>query len=120
MLVKKWQEIEEYDLGSILGKPELGIKVKKITNRGIMDKVNNYNFEIEHYVLDSGKSALISIPGINYMLAARYTLIQLFMFWQNKYDLVAAAMLFRQESITGTVTVHEQEYFFAAGIFSKI
>jgi len=59
MLVQRWQEIEEYDLGSILGKPELGIKVKKITNRDTIGKFHKYNFDIEHYILDSGKSHAI-------------------------------------------------------------
>ena len=56
MLVQRWQDIEEYDLGSILGNPELGIKVKKVTNQKTAGNLNKYNFDIEYYTLESGKS----------------------------------------------------------------
>jgi mannose-6-phosphate isomerase-like protein (cupin superfamily) len=56
MLVQRWQDIEEYDLGSILGKPELGVKVKRITSNSIGGRLFKYNFNIEHYILESGKS----------------------------------------------------------------
>lgn len=56
MLAKRLQDIEEYDLGSILGRPDLGVKVKRISENLIDGKLLKYNFNIEHYVLDPGKS----------------------------------------------------------------
>jgi len=60
MLVQRWQDIEEYNLGSILGKPELGVKVKRITNNVIRGKLTKYNFDIEHYSVEPGKSYTMS------------------------------------------------------------
>jgi mannose-6-phosphate isomerase-like protein (cupin superfamily) len=56
MLIKKWQDIEEYDIGCILGKPDLGVKVKRISGNLTDGKSIKFNFNVEHYILESGKS----------------------------------------------------------------
>ena len=54
MLVRRWRDVEEYDLGSILGKPELGIKVKRLSHGEDGDTCGR-SFEMEYYLIEPGK-----------------------------------------------------------------
>lgn len=54
MLVRRWRDVEEHDLGSILGKPELGIKVKRLSHSESRDMCKR-SFEMEYYLIEPGK-----------------------------------------------------------------
>jgi quercetin dioxygenase-like cupin family protein len=77
LLVRKWRELEEYDPGSILGKPELGIKIKRLSNR---EGGNTYrhSFEMEYYLIEPGKSCPVhksQCGMINFMLSGTASFI---------------------------------------------
>ena len=56
MLVRRWGDVEEYDLGSILGKPELGVKVKRLSHREKASNSYNHCFDMEYYLIEPGKA----------------------------------------------------------------
>ena len=56
MLVQRIQEMEEYNIGFLLGKPDIGVRVRRFTNRKIGADYFASNYSLEYYTVEPGKS----------------------------------------------------------------
>ena len=63
MLVQKIQDIEEYSIGALLGKPDMGVRVRRFTNRTIGQEHYINNYSLEHYTVEPGKSCPVLNKG---------------------------------------------------------
>jgi hypothetical protein len=65
MFVQKVQDIEEYNIGFLLGEPDMGVRVRRFTNRKIGEDYFTCNYSLEYLVVESGKSYPVSNRGSN-------------------------------------------------------
>jgi hypothetical protein len=65
MLVQKIQDIEEYNIGFLLGEPDIGVRVKRFTNRKVGEDYFTSNFSLEYYSVEPGKAYPVPNQGSN-------------------------------------------------------
>ncbi|MBW1612569.1 MAG: cupin domain-containing protein [Deltaproteobacteria bacterium] len=56
MIVRKTDEVESKDVGTVLGGSEMGIKIQWLIHNGVGDNSYRHNFALRRFVLEPGKS----------------------------------------------------------------
>ena len=56
MIVRKSDDVESKDVGTVLGDSEMGIKIQWLIHNGVGDSSYRHNFALRRFVLEPGKA----------------------------------------------------------------
>lgn len=56
MIVRRFRDVEEQDVGSLLGIPDMGIRIKWLIHKGIGNDSYGHRFALRYFTIEPGKS----------------------------------------------------------------
>lgn len=65
MIIQRIQDIEEYNIGILLGKPDIGVRVRRFTDKKIGKNYFGSNYSLEYYTIEPGTSYPVPVKSCN-------------------------------------------------------